>query len=344
MPGVAEEERRLNWQVALTVVLSGVVVILVGVAIASNRTDALSGVLINIGVAFVLVAALVVVERRLVRRVESVAESTAREVSTAQTSDLRSRVDALEELERNQQSERQRRYREADDAVARVADSVTHETLGELIRHGYADQLFDDGEYRVRTSTRADCHVLYSVVLVEPSGVGFLWLGFDPITKFQPVELGSGEWTQMPVNDGLTVIWRDDPAHDIAAQLEEALLRNNRPLNEFSLAQAIRQVGSGMRVMRAARGAPAGDPRRIEGRLRLLINDEWAITSYGLEAVHARNAYKLTVAPPTRGPIAATGGGGTPTLRIDGDAPTGPAWDEALAWVQQREGWTVKVA
>lgn len=343
VPTVTGDGPQLNWRVAVPVVIAGVAATAGSVALASDWNDAVSAVLGNVGVALVLVAFLVAIERRLVRRVETVAESTAREAANVQTSELKARVDALEELDRNQQRERQRRREEADAAVAQVTDAVTHQTIGDLVRRGYQDHLFDDRLYRVRTSSGPTCHVLYSVVMVDPSGVAFLWLGFEPLTETAPVEINPGEWSEMPVNNGLTIMWRDDPAHEIAAELETCLVHANRPFNDFSLAYAVHQIAHDSQVMRAAREAPAGDPKRLEGRLQILINDEWAITSHGLEAINAPIAYKLASPPPSRGPVAATGWHPTPTLRIEGAAPTGQEWIEALDWVQRREGWTVEL-
>jgi hypothetical protein len=70
----------------------------------------------------------------------------------------------------------------------------------------------------------------------------------------------------------------------------------------------------------------------------LLINDQWAITSVGLESVGSALAYPVSWA-------GFMGGGGAAvwhrtTLRGPTDPPADAreGWDEALRWVTEREG------
>lgn len=84
-----------------------------------------------------------------------------------------------------------------------------------------------------------------------------------------------------------------------------------------------------------ARREAADSPRRLEGNLRILINDHWALTSAGLESLDENVCF----------PVA--GGGFTAGrghlfeashIVVPDPAPHLTGWDEAEAWLRDREG------
>ena len=338
---MSDGKGRLNWPIAIAVFLVGCAVTGLGIWVAGarDRTAAWSGMWINLGVALGLVSVIVVIERQITSRAEKAAETTARQVVSSETEDLRSRIDALEELDEHQRQARERRQQVAAASIDRVGEEVTHQSVGDLFRAGVEEGLFDGENYRVRTSSRADSHVLRALVLADESGVAFMWLGFGNLTPNLDM-LVDGERLRVPGNDGETVLWRNEPASEIAVELEDCLLRNNRPLHDFSLAYAVREMSKGLKVMRRARRALAGGPLRLEGDLRLLINDEWAITSYGLEAVHSAISYELVRSHPPVGRVNLFDRV-VECLRVDRDPPDDAAWREAVTWVQDRESWRI---
>ena len=72
-----------------------------------------------------------------------------------------------------------------------------------------------------------------------------------------------------------------------------------------------------------ARQAPEGSRKRLNGKLMLLINDEWALTSAGLEGIESDHFFQweLTTGPRLYIP-----------LNEDGECPSGcqdHLWEEA---------------
>ena len=71
----------------------------------------------------------------------------------------------------------------------------------------------------------------------------------------------------------------------------------------------------------------------------MLINDEWAVTTYGLEAVESPTAFKVVKA----GWAASSGASEWHQTQLKELLPAGeesPAgYDEAVDWVTQRQGW-----
>lgn len=157
-------------------------------------------------------------------------------------------------------------------------------TVGALLADAHDEKLFDGRQFRVRTSARPDSHVLYMLPLRAANGVQVIWLDFEPIEDSD--EIGAEVGVPLPLKREATVMWvNDQPASGIASELEAGLERRNEPLREFSLTYGLEQLAESVRIMRAARSADAGSPLRMLGSLRLLINDRWAYTSFGLEAV-----------------------------------------------------------
>ncbi len=141
----------------------------------------------------------------------------------------------------------------------------------------------------------------------------------------------------MPLRRDTTVIWiHDQDAAEIASELEKGLERVNQPLQDFSLGYALQQLATSVEMATQARAATVDEPVRLRGTLALLINDDWAITSFGLESVKHDVAYQVSWAK-----FLGTGIYQRTTLRISTDPPEEVllGWDEALAWVTNHENW-----
>ena len=149
---------------------------------------------------------------------------------------------------------------------------------------------------------------------------------------FQEIRMGP-PINEVPMRTESMVMWIDDDPGQVAAELEDNLRRANEPLHGFSLQYALQRLHKSIEVARAARDAPAGTGERLRGVLRLLINDDWVLTSSGLEAVHSSAIF----APGWV--VTATGDHRVQGLRgaraaIDCNAPS---WMEALQWARARE-------
>ncbi|WP_323670965.1 hypothetical protein [Candidatus Poriferisodalis multihospitum] len=108
------------------------------------------------------------------------------------------------------------------------------------------------------------------------------------MTERVPMQVGDKHLAVPAALDG-TVLW--DPeihADEIAEQLEVELMRINMPsASEFSFAYAIRQLLESIRVMFQARMAASDSEVALQGRLTVLMNEDWVITERGLEATNA---------------------------------------------------------
>lgn len=336
--------KRLNWKYAVWVTLIGGAVIFGGLALGDFTKDAFSAVLVEVGAAIGLVAVLIALENRLEARVTQRAEETATEAASRATSDLRERVIRLENLDAEQSRVRADRRRKADAQVAEILNGeLTVEGVGEILSGALDEQLFDDALFRVRTSPDPEAHVLYMLLPRDAEGVEMMWLDFEQIEISDNLIDVGGNVIRGPNRSPSTVQWTsDDDAAAVAANLEDGLQRQNKPLHGFKLSYALAQLVKSATLMRNARSAPANDPARLHGRLRLLINDEWAITSFGLESTESTTAFKSRWAD-WRGRQGAARWHGSELVLDSEVVPDGNgSWEEALRWVQEREGWTIQ--
>lgn len=329
---------RVNGRVGVLVTLVGVALCGTGLWAGGNDVAAWSSLLLNAGTAVALLAAFVALEPRIVRTVTRAVDSAATDAAERATSELRDRVVRLENLDTEQEAERTRRRAvQHADIASLLTDGLKPAVVGGLIATGFDEKLFDADYYGVRTSRRPDTHVLHMLAVKAANGVSIMWLDFEPFEwsgEFDPATN-----LPFPVKRNTTTIWvNNDPASEIASQLEAGLERANRPRNDFSLAYALRELADGVQLMRTARAAERGDASRLEGALRLKINDRWVITTNGLEAIHTAAMF-----PTQRGGFRGDGAywpGSASGCERPADEPQ-HEWDEAIAWLSDREGLEV---
>jgi hypothetical protein len=142
------------------------------------------------------------------------------------------------------------------------------------------------------------------------------------------------------------VVWHPSiDASQIAVELNEALRRLNWPPSGFTLSAVLQELRKSVEVMTLSRDAESASPLRLRGALQMLINDHWALTDYGLEAVREPLAFAYRAAPSIFGPNFPT----MPAWRERGgeilvpilEQPSSLTWDEAVTWMKNREGVTV---
>jgi hypothetical protein len=329
---------RVNWKLAVPVTGLGVGLALAGLALGDFQETAYSSLLLNLGVAVALIALAVILQPALTRVVEHAAEGAAVEAAERSTREIRERVERLEDLEQAQIAERERRHQEGRTSAERLFEEVlSPSAVGEVLAAAHDVRLFDGRHFHVRTSSRPDAHVLYMLPLRAENGIRIMWVDFEPIQDGDVVDPALG--IALPVKGDATVMWiNDEPPSGIAGELEAGLERLNLPLRDFSLAYALERLVDSARVMRAARAAPDGSPLRMKGELRVLINQRWAFTSYGLEAVGGPAAFNARTAGLRGGPPAAIWWNGC----VEGcerpeDEPE-DEWSEAIRWLENREG------
>lgn len=335
MPG----EVRWNWRLVAGVTAIGVAAVLMGVALQAWERGAWGGVLVEVGAGLGLVAAIVYLERRVLHQVSERAESVARETAerTTQetTADIRDRLARLEELDRTQEKQRQAHDEQAKRIVDRVRADVSFETVRDLLRQAREDNYFAP-DFRVRGSSDPYCHILYLElddysIAAEASG-DRIYLSFEP--RYLPD--APGHFGQ-ELSDTQTVHWVEGESIELASsKLVALLIRLNLPLDAFDLAYAMGRLVTSFDVVRSARSAPRESSRRLGGELEFLINDGWALTTFGLEAIEEDAAFSVTRA----------GWVGThmvrASVRVPQDWPTDPGLGEAIAWLRDREDFEVE--
>lgn len=329
-------KEHLDWRWVLPTSIFGLGAVWVGLALGDFSDSAWSSVAIEVGAAAALAGLLVALERRMVRRAVADARTEATAVAEAAVQraagELQARVQRLEDLERGQAEGRARR-RSSDSALIDSVRSgaLSSDLVATLLRRGLGGY-FDRSEFRVRTSNNPQCPVLYLGPL-RATDQADVWLAFASPTD---VEIDDDE-IEYPIGDVRFVVpWTpEDPASDVAGLLEEDLARTNTALNDFDLAYAFRSLANSLEVMLNARLEVADSPRRLEGNLRILINEHWALTSAGLESLDQDICF-----PVAGGGFTARGGHVFEPRHIivPDPAPDLAGWDEAAAWVRDREG------
>ena len=94
--------------------------------------------------------------------------------------------------------------------------------------------------------------------------------------------------------------WLDHEIHwtsdadlgEFISEVYSVLTRANVPHDRFSLQTLISNLQGSHRLMIEARKAPQGSGKRLDGKLMLLINDEWVVTDAGLEATQFDLLYR----------------------------------------------------
>jgi hypothetical protein len=333
---------RVNWRFAGMFLVLGLGLVGAGLALDEFSRDAWSSLFIDIGVAIALVAVLVKIEQTVVR---SIAKETATAVSERSARALRERVERLETLEEAQTEQRSRRRSTSDQLVEDLlSGELTPTSVGQVVVEAQKDQLFDGEYFRIRTSEHPAAHVLYMLPLVAANGVQILWLDFEAFELGDPLSTSTGS-IPAPARNESTVMWTaGNSADQIASELEVGLERKNLPYNDFNFKFTLERLATSFRIMREARGSSGVSDKRLEGRLRLLINNEWAITSFGLESTSRSIAMRAKWAGFHGGNSSGMGVAiweGTqfalPNVFPERDA----CWEDAIAWVKERERWSI---
>lgn len=281
---------RVNWPIAIPLTLLGLVCLWLALELDENAGDVRSSILVEVGVALCLLSGLALLERRVVRHVAETAsraaEQAARDETRRVTGDLQARVERLEDLDSAQRREREaQRDLLTSQSQAILDGAITSTTIGDLLVSAIEDRLIDEDRFYVRTSPADESPILFILPFVDARRVIAVYLDFEPIEiDSQPLLLDE-HVIPVPRRTDSVVMWMDEPAYEIAAQLQAGLERRNRPTDGFGFGYTLDRLVSSIEIMRDARAAVADDPRRLRGRLRTLVNDDWAYTTEGLEAI-----------------------------------------------------------
>lgn len=313
------DDHDINWLIVGAATLIGVGVVGLGLWLddavdfdrwsveANWNADAWSGLSIEIGAGIALLAVLFFLERRLMSKSERRAVSVARAVVEEATAGLVERVTSLEELSSIQREYLGERQREAARERETLRSNPSAEGVLRLLQR--AGNKFD-GDVDVRTTD-------------GPDGV---------IISFG----ASGGVVQLSLPEEAGTSWEREPVDEMAKRLVDILESLNIAADRFDFGYALTQLLRSEEVMDRARAAESGDPARLEGRLQILVNEDWALTSYGLEAVNDDRRFKAVTATRPGGPV----GGRRILLAVDvpDDVRNGAdgTLRDALDWLKQQ--------
>ena len=305
--------------------LAGILLLVVGLYVGQWSSSSWSNVAIALGSATLLFAIGVVVEPLIVRRIGKATEAVATAAAELATQDLSQRVTRLEDISSEQAKGRQQRQYEFDSVLASLRESVTVESLGQALVTAHRYRLLNHGHFCVRTNSNSESPELYFLALRDSKKIVFIWLSFSPMDTLVPLEVGNELMNVPPNEDGIVLWGRDESAGQVASRLEEELIVLNSLLtSEFSFEYALERMIKSIEIMFESRTAPRNSPYKLKGSLNVLINDEWALTSRGLEAVHLLVTF-----------------GADELSRMDSESECPPGasperWIEALHYVLQR--------
>ena len=185
-------------------------------------------------------------------------------------------------------------------------------------------ELFDPHFFRVRTATEVDSPELF--FYLERIAGTRLWLGFRSVLYGHTDPSQWDMWEGPPMGNPVGIEWSETQSTaEIMRLLEVDLLASEiESRSEFSFAHALRMLADSLEASFAVRTADSESGSMIRGTVVCVINDDWAITTYGLESLRADCGYPLEE-----------------TVPDDSPCPSGHSnslWEEALAYFEkQRE-------
>ena len=300
------------WGIAILLV--GVVLALLGYLWEGTWED----VFIEVGAAAGVGGIVLLFKPRLMRQVDERATRAgaiaAEDIASTKTEAFEERLVKLESIRDIQENERDRLQEETDRIIAAVGSDASVSNLIESLDHASKQGLFAESIF-IKTSDDLGqplFQVSRGIDSIEPEVISML--SFD-------IFAGGATYEEL---EGATVRWLDGTGFEgFVREVYSAFTRANLPLDKLSLERCVLHIQESHRLMVEARQAPEGSRKRLNGKLMLLINDEWALTSAGLEGIESDHFFQweLTTGPRLYIP-----------LNEDGECPSGcqdHLWEEA---------------
>lgn len=234
---------------------------------------------ISIGTGAMVAGFVLMLEPRLVRDVSeaagtvatTTAEKKATEVATRivdeSTAEMRERIEQLEGIQELQERVEADRQAEVAELIRKVGVHPDFESTAQLLGAARGKDLFS----ALQLKTGVDTEILMNMTLVP-------WDWEDDAIRIELSSFGvEGRSAQAYWEIGQTIEQAWNACLD-------ACEREAVPTSDIDLATAFGSLASSYGAMIEARRRDLDDPARLRGRLRILVNDEWAITDVGLES------------------------------------------------------------
>ena len=279
------------WGVALIAI--GVLVLLVSLLGGPMLADA--GMSLSAGL---MVAGFVLaLEPRLVRDIGeaagAAAASTATKIADERTAGLRERVEHLENLRELQSNIAADRQTAASRLIEKMREDPDFESTAELLEKAHDQHLFRD----IRLRSGSDRETLMSLTWTpgyRPSPLELIDPDWSTL-ELQEFHLDNIELSAISATGEDSAVSHWSPGESVREAWNnflDACERDGLVPTKFDPATMFDALATSYGAMIEARRSPADDPRRLHGRLRMLINDEWAITDEGLESRISSYSYQ----------------------------------------------------
>ena len=273
------------WGIAI--LLGGVALVLLGWLWEGTWED----VFIEVGAAAGVGGIVLLFKPRLMRQVkEQAAEAgaaVAEDIASTKAEAIEQRLVKLESISDIQARERDRLQEETQRISAAVGGDTSFTSLNELLDHASEQGLFSESLF-IKTSDDLD------QPLLQVSQDIYDTIPFTRMISFEILVLTEVDyiWLIYSKIEGGTVQWVErNSFEEFVREVYAVFARANLPHDKLSLQKSVTDLQESHRLMVEARQAAEGSSKRLNGRLRLLINDEWALTDAGLEGTKSDLLY-----------------------------------------------------
>ena len=282
--------------VGIAILLGGAALVLLGWLWEGTWED----VFIEVGAAAGVGGIVLLFKPRLLRQVDEratdvatkAAATTAQDIASTRTEAMEKRLIKLESISDIQSRERDRFEQETERIIATVGDDASFASVNGLLDHASKLRLFaetflvklsdEQGQPLFETSQRT-----YQTETIQAVSFGIVALTHSDFDTDHYSLLNH------------RVHWSSDAdLEEFITKVYSGLTRANVPQDKFSLETLISNLQESHRLMMDARRAPQGSGKRLNGKLMLLINDEWVVTDAGLEATESDHLYRWYENPP----------------------------------------------
>lgn len=282
-----QTNERFHWGWVITSAAIGVALMTLAhlASLAWHWPDVTTGVLSDLGVAFLFAFVLFVLERRFTRSVTRQVKAAAETATVARTTELGNRLDDLEARISAREAATQL---EQDDVVTAIAEDLSHESIRDALLEAARVGAIQGGKLTVPGSTTEPWMAVefrYGVTSIPPQYMSLIGDRPRHPRLLVSIEVRRGEReTGRPV---VEVEWSEELSSEEVGEALLTELRRASRLHEakvFNFAHALRELQRGLQLAFENQRTPLGE-ERFHGALVEVIDGDWIITSDGLANV-----------------------------------------------------------
>ena len=261
------------WRLVALLAVTGI--LFGGLALAGEAS--LEDVGVEVGAGALIGAVIVLFKPRFMREVSETAAVVAADV-VAESSYRPVSVDELRDIERALVL---RRRSESEELASAAEIDVSVRAFCRMIEHALRQEWFADCVF-VQLGSSEGCPILEMRQPTRSSESDIYSIKF---TLFMINRLGDYVGQYLPHND-VELVWKSGQGEQVMMNwVLDAIDRYDLHDDDLSVEFVFRSILNSYRTMMSAKRAQRGSNERIRGKLIYRINDEWALTSFGLEGI-----------------------------------------------------------